>query len=186
VVLRHFVRDFLGYPELIGSSRQVGEDFYTQCDVRAKAVYLFTATTGLRKGEILGLTGDKIKPKLRAVIPKHFTRKKRSGITFYNAEAEEWLEKYHRERDGSRVFVVSDRQWRRIWHNASEGNGMRITGQVLRKWFDTEMGELGVPDRYVDIFQGRAPRTVLARHYTGKGLERLKRIYEKAGLQALS
>jgi len=47
------------------------------------------------------------------------------------------------------------------------------------------MGELGVPDRYVDVFQGRAPRTVIAKHYTGKVLERLKRIYYKAGLKIL-
>jgi intergrase/recombinase len=45
------------------------------------------------------------------------------------------------------------------------------------------LGELMVPDRFVDVFQGRAPRSVLAKHYTGKGLERLKRIYNNAGLQ---
>ena len=63
---------------------------------------------------------------------------------------------------------------------------IKITAKVLRVWFATEMGELGVPDRFVDIFQGRAPRTVLAKHYTGKGLQRLKRIYDKAGLRVLS
>ena len=42
------------------------------------------------------------------------------------------------------------------------------------------MGELGVADRFIDVFQGRAPRSVLAKHYTGTGLERLKRIYDKA------
>jgi intergrase/recombinase len=42
-----------------------------------------------------------------------------------------------------------------------------------------------VPDRFVDVFQGRAPRNVLAKHYTGKGLERLKRIYSKANLNVL-
>jgi len=47
------------------------------------------------------------------------------------------------------------------------------------------MGELDVADRFVDIFQGRAPRSVLAKHYTGKGLYRLKRIYDKAHLQIL-
>jgi len=46
----------------------------------------------------------------------------------------------------------------------------------LRLWFSTEMGELDVPDRYVDVFQGRAPRTVIAKHYTGKGFERLNMI----------
>lgn len=48
------------------------------------------------------------------------------------------------------------------------------------------MGELGVPDRFIDVFQGRAPRTVLAKHCTGKGLQRLKRIYEKANLNVLN
>lgn len=56
----------------------------------------------------------------------------------------------------------------------------------MRKWHLTELGELMVPDRFVDIFQGRAPRSVLAKHYTGKGLERLKRIYEKAALAVFS
>ncbi len=31
-----------------------------------------------------------------------------------------------------------------------------------------------------------APRSVLAKHYTGKGLERLRRIYDKAGLKVLN
>ena len=35
------------------------------------------------------------------------------------------------------------------------------------------------PDRYVDVFQGRAPKTVLAKFYTGKELLRLKSIYQK-------
>ena len=46
-------------------------------------------------------------------------------------------------------------------------------------------GESLIPDRFVDVFQGRAPRSVLAKHYTGKGLERLKRIYDKADLKVL-
>jgi len=53
-------------------------------------------------------------------------------------------------------------------------------------WFSRDMGELSVPDRYVDIFQRRVPRSVVAKHYTGKRLKRLKRIYDKAGLKVLS
>jgi len=37
--------------------------------------------------------------------------------------------------------------------------------------------------RFVDVFQGRTPRNVLAKHDTGNGLER---IYDKAGLTVLS
>jgi len=35
-------------------------------------------------------------------------------------------------------------------------------------------------------FQGRAPRSVLAKFYTGKDLLRPKRIYDKAGLRVCS
>ena len=202
--LRRFVRDFLGCERLISSFKmapvdvpqedaditraQVRKGFYAQPDVRSKAIYLFTATTGLRKGEILGLLKENVDFEMRAVKPDHFTRSKRSGVTFYNREAEEWLLKYleSRKDEDPRLFVISDRQWRLIWRRASEATGVKITAQVLRKWFSTEMGELGVPDRYVDIFQGRAPRTVISKHYTGKALLRLKRIYDKAGLSVLS
>ena len=131
---------------------------------------MFTATTGLRKGEIIALKENQVNFDLRSVIPMHYTRKKRSGITFYNKEAAVWLEKYQKERsdDSERLFVVSDRQWKKIWKQSSESAGVKVTSKVLRAWFSTEMGELGIQDRFIDIFQGRAPRTLLAKHYTGK------------------
>ena len=39
---------------------------------------------GLRKTEILKLNRSQINLSTNAVIPMHFTGKKRSGITFYN------------------------------------------------------------------------------------------------------
>jgi len=117
--LRRFVRDFLGQSDLIMSFKmapvdecryyedlpsreQLRKGFHGLNDIRARAIYLFTASTGLRKGEILGLLKSQIDMESRAVIANHFTRKKRSGITFYNDEAAEWLEKYQSQReDGS-------------------------------------------------------------------------------------
>jgi len=64
-----------------------------------------------------------------------------------------------------------NRQWKKIWKLASNTAGVSITSEVVRAWFSTEMGELGVPDRFIDILQGRAPRSVLAKHYTGKNLQ---------------
>jgi intergrase/recombinase len=61
-----------------------------------------------------------------------------------------------------------------IWQEASRSSGVNISSKVFRAWFNSKRGELGVPDRYVDAFQGRAPRSVLANHYTGKGMDRLK------------
>ncbi len=162
--------------------------FYGLTDAKAKAVYLFTATTGLRKTEILNVLKCQTDLETHAVIPKHFTRKKRSGITFYNGEAAVWLERYLAERRGNpeKLFVISERAWRKVWRDASKAAGVKVSAKVLRAWFSSEMGDLGVQDRYVDVFQGRAPRSVLAKHYTGKGLERLKRIYDKANLRVLA
>jgi len=60
-----------------------------------------------------------------------------------------------------------------------------ITPQVLREWFTTEMARLKVPDRYVDAFCGRIPRSVLARHYTDYSPNVPKEIYDSVNLQVL-
>jgi intergrase/recombinase len=57
---------------------------------------------------------------------------------------------------------------------------------MLRDWFCEEMGNLGVADRYVDAFQGRTPKSVLARHYSDYNPNKLKPIYDKADLEVLS
>jgi intergrase/recombinase len=64
--------------------------------------------------------------------------------------------------------------------------GLEITPKVLRFWFANEMARLGVPDRFIDAFQGRIPRSVLAKHYTDYQPEKLKQIYDRAGLKVLS
>jgi intergrase/recombinase len=48
------------------------------------------------------------------------------------------------------------------------------------------MGRLGVPDRYVDAFCGRTPKSVLAKHYTQYGPEQLKEIYDQSNIKVLS
>jgi len=134
------------------------------------------------------LTRDDVDFDTRCVKAKHDTRTKRAGVTFYNSECEEYLRKYLdlRKDDNNRLFRVGYRQFLQIWKKASKVAAFKITPQVLRKWHSTMLGELMVPDRFVDVFQGRAPRNVLARHYTGNGLERLKRIYDKANLRVLT
>ncbi len=202
--LRRFVRDFLGNKELLSTfkmapvdefgrlidtptKKQLRKGFEALEDDCSRSIYLFTATSGLRKCEILAVQKQHVNLKTKCVIPKHFTRKKRSGITFYSEDTEPYLIKYLQSRKDNdpRLFYISDRQWRKIWNNASKAAKVKITPQILRIWFATEMGERLIPDRYIDIFQGRAPRSVLAKHYTGKGVQRLKRIYNKAKLKIL-
>ncbi len=176
------------YEQHLPTKEQLKKGFEALDTDKEKAIYLFFATTGLRRSEALNLSKDDVHFDLRCVKAKHDTRTKRAGVTFYNEECEKYLQKYlaSRNDDNSRLFRIGHRQFRQIWQKASEAADCRIRPQVLRKWHSTMLGELMVPDRFVDVFQGRAPKNVLARHYTGNGLERLKRIYDKAGFKVLS
>jgi integrase len=203
--LRRFIRDFLKAPECIVSFKMAPVDYSNKTfnlptkeqlklafeelpTDEMKALFLFTATSGLRKSEVLNLTADKIDFKTRAVIPKHFNRVKRSGITFYTEETEIWLNKHltSKQTEEQKLFTLSDRQQTKLWKTASKATGVKISPQILRVGFSMQMGEDNIPDRFVDIFQGRAPRSVLAKHYTSKGIQRLKTIYEKANLNILN
>ena len=73
-----------------------------------------------------------------------------------------------------------------MWHKVSESAGVKISPQILRVWFSNELGEQLVPDRFVDIFEGRAPRSVLAKNYTVRGIQQLKNIYDKITLNILN
>jgi hypothetical protein len=44
-------------------------------------------------------------------------------------------------------------------------------------------GRSFVTDRDIDVFQGRAPKNVLAKHYNPHGIRMLKEIYDKANLK---
>ena len=57
---------------------------------------------------------------------------------------------------------------------------------MLRVWFCNKMGELGVQDRYIDIFCGRTPKSVLAKHCISREIQNLKSTYDRAGLKVLA
>lgn len=121
------------------------------------------------------------------LIPNHNSKTKRSYITFYNEEAEkvllQWLK--IRPKNSDKLFPMRTNHKHRIFLEARKKTELEITPQILREWFACEMGRLGVPDRYVDAFCGRVPRSVLARHYTDFSPEKLKEIYDKANLKVL-
>jgi integrase len=157
-------------------------------NLTVKCAALLLATSGLRKGEVLDLRKDDINRKLRSVIPKcHSGETKHSGISFYNAEAEKCLRKYERtcSSESDKLFVIGHETFLRAWNQAREKTGLALKPKDLRDFFSQEMGKAFVPDRYIDIFQGRAPRNILAKHYTPQGLRLLRRIYDKAHLRLL-
>jgi integrase/recombinase XerD len=202
--LRRFFRDFLRRPDLVESfrlphrevsikiipSRSDLKQFYKGLkSVRDKALFLLYASSGLRASEVLKLKHEDIDfGERRVLLGGNGSRTKRSWISFYNIEAEKFLEKYLVKRNGGseRLFPISRRRLATIFKQASKRSGVSVSPQRLREWFCAEMGRLGVPDRYVDAFCGRVPKSVLARHYSDYSPEKLKEIYENADLKILN
>ena len=202
--LKVFFRDFLGRPEVVASfkfpyheqsfkkipSKLELQKFYSALeDLRCRCYFLLYATSALRRKEAMALLKENIDLEMRMIIPRvKNTRTKRRLFSFFNEETETVLREYlaSRKDDNPKLLPISEKIFRKIWKRAYEKTGILITPQLLRDWFCSEMGELGVQDRYVDAFCGRVPRSILARHYTDYSPEKLKRIYEKAGLKVLS
>jgi len=157
-------------------------------DIGVKCFALFLATSGLRKGEVWNLRKGDVDRKLRCIIPKcHTGETKHSGISFYNEEAEKCLLEFERhmnpwQRKSEKLIPISKMRLYYAWKRAKEKTGIHLKPKDLRDFFSQEMGKRFVPDRFIDIFQGRAPKNVLAKHYTPKGIRMLKEIYDKANL----
>ena len=197
--LKVFFRDFLEMPQTVQSfrfpasqfkpkvipSKEDLKKFYEAIDSDiGKALFLFYATSGLRKNEVLNLSKDDLDFSKRMVTPNcHNGSTKHSYVSFYNEEAEFLLKKVMGD---NKLFPISDRQYKRIWKVAKDKTGIHITPQMLRDWFCEEMGRLGVSDRYIDAFCGRTPKSVLARHYSDYSPDKLKAIYDKVNLRVLA
>ena len=192
--LKVFVRDFLRKGEWVATlkfprikpkiivdlpeRKQLTHFFNSLPNNKAKAIFLIYCSSGLRKSEIIKA---KIIRATRAIIPTSHEQysTKNSYISFYNAEAEQYLKKINYDIKVSEVTI------RRMFRHARVKTGIQISPQILREWFCSEMAILMVPDRYVDAYCGRVPRSVLAQRYTNFSVKTLKTIYDKANLMIL-
>jgi len=166
------------------------QKFYTTLETpRDKALFLIYATSGLRRNEVVNLNICDLDFESRMIKPTvDQSRTKHMWISFFNEEAENAIREYlaSRRDPDPRLFPLAPRTTNTIFKRNGAKSGSNMTPQDLRKWFCSEMGKLGAPDRYIDAFCGRVPQSVLARHYTDYNPERLKQIYDKASLIVLS
>jgi len=204
--MKAYFRDYKGLPQLVSTfkfprktqnpklipGKEDLKRFYEALPtLRLKAYFLLTATSGLRKAEVLGLDVSDVDFKQRMLIPKnHIGATKHSWVTFYNEEAENALMLFRenmtsKQKASPKLIPIGSREFKRGWKIAKEKTGLEITSKMLRDWFAEEMGNLGVADRYIDAFQGRTPRTVLARNYTDYSPRKMKQRYDRANLKAL-
>lgn len=200
--LKVLFRDFLGKPEVVEtfkfpkqvfkpkiiSTKAELRKFYEAIDsLKEKALFLMYASSGLRRMEILGLKRMDIDFEKRMIKPKaHSGETKKVWISFFNKETEESLTRYiaSRKDDNLKLFPFANSRSHKLWNSAREKIGLNITPQRLREWFCVEMTNLGVPDRYIDAFCGRTPKSVLAKHYNDYS-PKLRQIYDKANLKVL-
>jgi len=181
-------------PKIVPSKEQLRKFYYAIPTTKERSLFLLFATSGLRKGEVLGSYVDDVDLNKRMLIPHvHRGATKKSWIGFFNTECMDSLTQYLDEcknnwrcKNKEKLFNFTFKEKSMPWRQARKKTDIRITPKVLRDWFCVEMGELGVQDRYIDAFCGRVPKSILARHYTDYSPERLKRIYDKAGLRVLS
>ena len=202
--LKRFFRDYQGNSKLVESfkfkqsefkqkrvpSKAELKRFYEALpNIENQAVFLMYASSGWRAKEVVSLLRKNIDLQQRRLYAvKNSSRTKHVGYGFFNEETAEILKELLKDKhcqEDEHVFL-SYRTLRKIWVEVSKKSGVKITPQVLREWFCSEMGRLRVPDRYIDAFCGRVPNSILARHYTDYNSEALKEIYDKADLKVLS
>lgn len=198
--LRVFFRELLNREDLVngfkfrkdeGSPIQVPEKaeiqkFYHSLEDPLTSLYfLLLASSGLRRSEILGLTTKHISLERRMIIPGKQSSTKRTYVSFYSPEADKLLNYFLPGAGEEPILVHKKDYFNDRFLEASKRSGVKISPQILRDWFCSEMGSLGVPDRYVDAFCGRVPKSILGKRYTDFSPKKLQRIYEKAGLRVL-
>ncbi len=175
-------------PKIVPTKKELQSFYESLENIKEKTMFLLLASSGLRVHELLELDLKDIDLEKRMILPKsNNSRTKRTWITLFNSEANELLIQYIKEREIKEGRLFSNSQLLKVKIFKHQKNlETRITAKMLREWFACELGRLGVPDRYVDAFCGRVPRSILARHYTDYSPERLKEIYDKAGLKVLA
>jgi integrase len=106
---KRFFRDFLDRPEIVATfkfpqsqfkpkvvpSKEELQRFYDALDSElSEALFLFYASSGLRKNEVLSLTLKNVDFEKRMIVPNcHWGSTKSSYVSFYNEETEQALKR---------------------------------------------------------------------------------------------
>ncbi|WP_303650911.1 site-specific integrase [Halorubrum ezzemoulense] len=156
-------------------------------NLKYNAAFLFAATSSLRSSELCQLTMDDTDEDKRMIVPEKESSTEQTWVTFYNDEAAEAFEAFKPERDpdDERVFQTTKQPLNRKFRHVSEEVGVKVTVQKLRRWFATEMSRCGVDAKYIDAFCGRTKSSVLEEYYLDYSPERLREIYDEAGITVL-
>lgn len=137
--------------------------YYAIEDEEVKLMYLLYVVSGRGRNEILSLTMDELDLDNRCIKPRFDNLTKRRGISFFTFEVKDMLARYIEKRKlrEGRIFSISRKKLERSFKEVRKLTGLNITPQVVRVWFSNELRMRGVDSSYVNIFQGRAPTSVI-------------------------
>jgi len=183
-----FPRRQFNFNHYMPSKQELGEFFGALDKTEDRALFLFFASSGLRRNEVLDLKVNDVDIEKGVCYPNHQSPTKNAQYGFFNKETVPYLQEWISKKGvrSFRVFPLSSTRRYMPFKEARKKTGLEITPKVLRFWNSNELARLGTPDRYVDAFQGRVPMSVISRHYTDFSLENLKQIYDKADIKVLS
>ena len=174
-------------------------------DLGAQTFYVLLAETGLRPGEILGLTLEDVDLVRRKIVVGKLSTTKKAFITFLHRETalflkekylpfrEEFIKQY--ERVIPNLEAINVAKWRKkllpfkewslrheIYEAMDKALGFRFRLYDLRAFFSAYMTKNGVSPLVINILQGRVPPRefrILQQRYLPFTEEDLREIYSK-------
>ncbi|MEM2906429.1 MAG: site-specific integrase, partial [Candidatus Bathyarchaeia archaeon] len=152
----------------------------------SRVTFLGLLSSGLRLAEFLGLRQEDVDFSTRMVRPggRPSETTKRSLFSFLTREAMDALQAYRDRYPPGRegLLFLSRREVlhgtcnkvQNAFREASRLSGVRVNPHLLRSVFADRLGIVGIPDRFIDAFEGRLKDEELQRHYSDYRPEKLK------------
>lgn len=158
---------------------------------RNHAIILCQASSGMGAGEVLSITTNDFwngQDKSTNITTLHPIRKKTQHrhITFISPEATDAVKIYLEEYDGEMLFPLTVRGLKTMYSRLDATSGFQkemgeygwIRSHNMRKFFNDQMRDAGMPVDLVDYLSGRTESTTRTAYHTWKE-EVLKESYSK-------
>ena len=144
----------------------------------AQAAWLALYWSGLRPAEVLGLSLDEIDVAFGRLDATrlHAGKNKHAGVSFVPRAVAESLAEARVVNKGPLGYKEFYDAVERAKKDAYVSG---LTAKDLRRHFADVARSVGVPNDIIDALQGRAPKSILAKHYTSTGQQTLKEYWER-------
>ncbi len=200
--LRKYIRDYIGLGNWIERFELVNTftpkpkklptidelaTFYVKLPTYTKLIFLLLKDTGLRPNEILSIKRKNIDFDFNSIDASDFHKGKTkfSWVSFFTNQTKKHLFDYiyqntsYFETENVLLFPVTLRTIEDHFNQASVNCNIELTPKILRLFWANKCRIANIDKDYINAFQGRISKSVLAKHYTDYNIEALKEQYNK-------